>query len=403
MTWHEIKPKSHSQPSGRFDAQTWVDDQKHVWLYGGKRVIRINGSEVKQHLHDLWKFNPRSNEWSKIAYQNSSKQPQFNRGVSCFCRGKAFIFGQQIQKKSPELWVYNMSSNVWSLIPSNIKNIQGCLAMWCKQDSGMILLLCYENTSAVKLWIFKITSGNWSSQTFTNKTKFANTSNGNISELSQMSVWNQPRGLVYIYMWSHSDSSTRKNSVLLSISHDDVVVTKVNNTKLEYMSNRKGFIRWIGSHGNLHLLGGRITNSSAAHWMLNMSDYTWVTVDSKNHKPSSRAGACFWQVDGNLLLFGGYKKDDEGRIIVLNNFWLGNTSKPVVVRPTPTNRNLPGDTLGLSLATKLIISLVTLFVVMAVSIRLCYKRELNQLMSRLQKNQVLYHLVSQESDKSTRL
>lgn len=397
--------KRRSQPSGRFNAQTWVDDQKQLWLYGGRRVIRINGSDIKQlHLHDLWKFNPGSYQWSKITNQNSSKQPQFNRGSSCFCRGEAFVFGHQ--KKFPELWVYNISSNSWNLIqsPSNIKNTQDCFAMWCNQDSGIISMLCHENTVVMKLWIFKITSGIWSSQTFSNK--FTNTSDRSIS--SQISVWNDPDGLVYVYMWSHSNQNIGKNSVLLSISHDDIVITEVNDTKQEYMSNRKGFIRWIDSHGNLHLLGGRITNvttnSSAAHWMLNLSDYTWVTVNSKNIKPSARAGACFWQVDGNLWLFGGYRKDGEGQMVVLNDFWIGNTSRPVVVhRPTLVDRNLPGDTLGLSLVNKLIISLVTLFVVMAVSVRLCYKRELNQFMSRLQKNRVLYHQLSQEGDKSTRL
>ena len=402
LNWNEISTRNLTQPQGRFDAQVWVDNQKQIWLYGGKSVIRIHGSDVIQHLCDLWKFDPRLHHWYKIAHQNSSKQPKINRGFSCFCQGQAFVFGHQIEKKFPELWAYNITSNFWSLVPHNIKNTENCFAMWCSLDSD-VSLLCYGNTNAVKLWIFKITSGNWSSKILTDKINFTDTSNRNVS--SHFSIWNNPYGLVCIYIWSNSN--IRKKSVLLFVGHHGISITKVNNTKQEYSSNRKGFMRWIDSHGNLHLLGGGvsyITTHSASHFMLNMSDYSWSTVNSKHvNQPSSRVRACFWQVDGNLWLFGGFKRNGKGRMVVFNDFWIGNSSKYTVPRQTPVNHQLPGDTLGLSLVNKLIISFVTLIVVIAISVRLCYKRELNLLMSRLQKNRVVYHQLSQEGDKSTRL
>ena len=400
LNWHEISTWNLTQPQGRFDAQVWVDDQKQIWLYGGKSVVRIHGSDVIKHVCDLWKFNPRSRHWSEVAHQNLSKQPQINRGFSCFCHHQAFVFGHQIGKSFPELWAYNISSNFWSLVSHNIKNTEKCFAMFCNLDSD-VYLLCHENTNVIKLWIFKITSGNWSSKTLSDKINLTDTSNRNVS--SHFSIWNICFGLSNIYIWSNPN--IRKKSVLLSVGRHDISIRKVSNTKQEYLSNRKGFIRWIDSHGNLHLLGGRISNittHSASHLMLNMSDYSWSTVNSKNvNQPSLRVGACFWLVDGNLWLFGGYRRDGKGGMVVFNDFWFGNSSK---TRPRQTvSHKLPGDTLGLSLVNKLIISFATLIVVIAISVRLCYKRELNLLMSRLQKNQVVYHQLSQEGDKSTRL
>jgi hypothetical protein len=401
LNWHEISTGNLSWPRGRFDAQVWVDNQKQVWLYGGKSVVRSNGSNVKQYLHDMWMFNPKSQHWFEIARQNSSKQPKFSKGFSCFCHGQAFVFGQQIEEKFPKLWAYSISSMFWHLVPHSIKNTENCFAMWCNLDSD-ISLLCYEN-AVMKLWILKITSGNWSSKTLPDSLKFTDISHRNVSKLSHFSIWNIPYGS-NVYMWSFP--SFGKPSLLLSVVHGDIAISKVSNTKLEYLSNREGFIRWVSSDGNLHLLGGRMSNvtTNSSHWMLNVSDHTWGMVNSRDlNKPSSRVGACFWQVDGNLWLFGGYRRDGNERVVVLNDFWIGNSSKPMVHQRTAVNHTLPGDTLGLSLTNKLIISVITLLVVMAVSVRLCYKRELNRLLSRLQKNRVLYHQVSQEGDKSTRL
>ena len=300
-----------------------------------------------------------------------------------------------------------MSSNFWNLIKSEntVKDEKDCFGMWCNNHSGVISLLCNHNASFMKLWIFKISTEIWASQFLNNKIKFISTSGRNIS--NQISVWNSGNGYIYMYKWLYGEQNINKSSALLSISPHDIIVTELNNTKMEYMSNRKGFIRWIDNHNNLHLLGGKITNLtkniSAAHWMLNTTTYTWITVQSKILKPSSRAQACFWQAGGNLWLFGGYRKYSKEEIDILNDFWIGNTTHQVVMWPSSVNNKLPGDTLKLSLVNKLIISLFVLLVVMAISIRLCYKRELNQLMSRLQKNRVVYHELSQEGDKSTRL
>lgn len=412
MKWHEIKAK-HWQPSGRFDAQTWVDETNQLWLFGGQRVIRINGSAVIQHLDDLWKFNLNSCEWFKVDHQqNSTMRPKLFFGFSCFCHGKVFVFGHPVRKKIPELWVYNMSSNVWNLMQIKKKGSStgGCFALQCNPESGNVSLLCQAKASVLKSWIFNAISGTWSSGMFTNKINFKNTTGRNVSLASQISLWNNPIGVLFVYIWPHSNLTVRKNSVLLSVRNDGILIAKVNNTEMEYMSDRKGFIRWIDSHGNLHLLGGRIANtkSPAEHWMLNTSDYTWVIINSKNlSKPSLRAGACFWHVSGDLWLFGGHTKDGKGNTIVLNDFWKHGYYNSKRVKPqilfTGKCKNLSGDTLGLSLAHKLIISVVTLIVVMAISIRLCYKRELSQLLSRLQKNRVLYHQLSQEGHKSTSL
>ena len=415
MTWHEVSglsAKHRAQPSGRFDAQTWVDDQHQLWLYGGK-VIRINGSEV-QHLRDLWKFNPVSYQWSKVPCQNSSELPQFGKALSSYCLGNTFVFGHQIHKKIAKLWAYNVTSQFWSLIksPANIlENAQDCFTMWCNEDSGTMSLLCHQDKSVMILYyrIYKISTGVWGSQTFINEVNFTIAFGKNISKSRGISVWKKLGDLAFVYIWSNSNPHTLKSSALVSISHKGIVATEVNNTRPEYMSNRKGFIRWIDNNGNLNLLGGRITNistnSSAAHWMLNTSSYKWSMVISKTVKPGTRFGACSWQVGDNLWLFGGYRKDGQGHVVVLNDFWIANTNKSGVHPSTaPTNTSsLPGDTLGLSLVHKLIISVVVLLVVMAISIRLCYKRELNQLMSRLRKNRVLYHQLNQEGDKSTRL
>ena len=396
----------HAQPSGRFDAQTWVDNQQQLWLCGGKKIV--NRSEV-QYLCDLWKFNPASYQWFRIPPRNSSELPQFAKALSSYCLGNAFVFGRRIHKKIPELWIYNISSKFWNLIqsPRNIFNdVHDCFTMWCDKHSGIISLLCHQDKNAMKLWIYKITAGIWGSQTFINEVNFTSASG---KKSRKISVWQELGDMVFVYVWSNSNPRLMKNSALVSISHNEIVVTEVNNTKIEYISNRKGFIRWIDNNGNLHLLGGRIANvtnnSSAAHWMLNTTNHIWVMINSKKLKPGTRAGACSWQVGDNLWLFGGYREDGQGHMAVLNDFWFANTNRPVVCLPTtPTNKTfLPGDTLGLSLVHKFIISGVILLFVMVISIRLCYKRELNQLISRLRKNRVLYHQLNQEGDKSTRL
>ncbi|XP_028398602.1 uncharacterized protein LOC114522170 [Dendronephthya gigantea] len=405
LVWRQISAKSGNRPSGIFDALTWADDRYQLWLFSGKKVVRKNESEVKKDVYELWKFNQESYKWIKVVHKNSSGYPKLSNGLSCFCHGRAFVFGQQVHNNESELWAYNISSNAWNLIQTvnHFGDMNGCFALWCDKSSDSLSLICHSNMDAIKLWVFKLKTMNWEPINITERIHV----DEGISKLDQFSLWNDEHdGLVFMYVWSSQNMS--KDSVLLSISHDNVAISKVNITKPEYWSSRNGFVRWVDDNSNLHLLGIASTGSvnTSVHWMLKSSNLTWIQSRSRYPDPSPRFGANVWQVDGNVWLFGGYRKDKEGHVVVLDDLWIGisiTDSKPVIPQPTHVNHDLPGDTLGLSLTNKLIISMVTLCIVLAVSIRLCYKRELNKLMSGLKKNRVLYHQLSQEGDKSTRL
>lgn len=402
ITWHKIKPNSFLKPSARFGALTWMDDQNLLWLFGGKNFSKFGDTESRKQLKDLWTFNPKTFKWYNIPNRNMSTIPQFTDGLSCFSGGLAFLFGHNsymVKASSKlldnELWAYNISSNSWSVIdlPEEVKNSPKCLALWCNHNPSAVSFFCISNTTtSLQVWTYTVKANQWMSLSINTSTDYFM-----LLKSGEYSTWADASGTAYIYLWPTGNSS---NSSILSVTHNKITFIQVIDQSPEY---RSGFIHWIDSNGNLHLFGGEKCNSTHVYsdeWMFDITRYKWVSMKLHKPNPSPRNYASFWKVGNSLWVHGGYMRDTKHDMVVLQDLWFGKTSSHVV--PTP-EYHLPGDTLGLSMVHKLIISGLILLVVITISLRLCYKRELNQVLSQLKKRRVPYQQLSQEGDRSSRL
>ncbi|XP_046847548.1 uncharacterized protein LOC124441156 isoform X2 [Xenia sp. Carnegie-2017] len=396
LVWNRVSMNDHVQPRGCYKAQSWVDNKEQLWLFGGVTYTSKNGSNVLKYVHDLWRFELKFHKWQKMDYKHLSNSPTFiDKGLTSYCLGDAYIFGHILHKKNERLWLYNMSSNIWKYLHYPRNNTgYSCVAMWCNETLTVIKLLCLKQ-NIIKLWHYGIVTKNWSLHMSTLLTK--SVKNSHLLFLSSKYVWSYP-GLL-------------SASKLLIVKNNVFSVLQVNKTGKEFFATRKGFVRWIDRMGNLNLLGGKVSryaasNYSSDHWMLNMSNHIWVKIMSKSVKPRARFGACVWYVKDQLWLFSGYRKDSKGHIVIERDLWKGRIVYPqadIHSKTKASEDNLPGDTLKLSLINKLIISMATLCIVMVISIRLCYKRELYQVLSKMSKQRVVYHQVSQEGEKNNRL
>lgn len=60
-------PAPGNIPSARYGSASWVDQQGHLWLFGG--------DVCSNYQNDLWEFDPTTNEWAFIAGSTSGKPP----------------------------------------------------------------------------------------------------------------------------------------------------------------------------------------------------------------------------------------------------------------------------------------------------------------------------------------
>jgi gliding motility-associated-like protein len=57
-------PSPHNQPSGRYNALSWVDHSGNFWLYGGTESLQ--GTAIGVATAELWKYDPHSNQWTFV-------------------------------------------------------------------------------------------------------------------------------------------------------------------------------------------------------------------------------------------------------------------------------------------------------------------------------------------------
>ena len=370
--------------------------------------MKTNETERIQMLNDTWKFNPKTIRWYHVLSTNTSKLPHNLDGLmSCSCAGLGFSFGTRFHgnKSFHELWTYNISSNLWNLkeLPKEIKSgYDHCFALSCNNNLSAISLLC-SNSTSLQMWTFTVRMDMWVSKSIPSTEIFRNLISKNVSKSNMNLIWaTSLENTVYVYHWSLGNPN---NSVLLTITHTNTTITHVPP---HGPACRTRSITWIDSTSNLYVLGGKKCDSTqlySDHWMFNVKDYNWMSLNLNKPNPKQRSYACSWLVGGSLWVYGGQFQNNKGVTKVLSDIWLGEPSKHVVLVPVPVipDHHLPGDTLGLSMVDKLIISGLVLLVVMAVMVRLCYKRELNQMLMQLKQRRVPYHQLSQEGDRGSRL
>ncbi len=53
-------------PAGRLSAESWVDKNGNLWMFGGDASVLGNGNVFSSVMNDLWMFDIRTNEWTWI-------------------------------------------------------------------------------------------------------------------------------------------------------------------------------------------------------------------------------------------------------------------------------------------------------------------------------------------------
>jgi len=64
-------PAPSNAPGGRRSAESWLDPEDNLWLFGGES----RGPSGDGHLNDLWKFDPETLEWTWISGNMAADQP----------------------------------------------------------------------------------------------------------------------------------------------------------------------------------------------------------------------------------------------------------------------------------------------------------------------------------------
>ena len=57
-------PGPHNIPGARFLANSWIDQEGNLWIFGGEGYD--SGRGLFENLNDMWEFNPRTGEWTCI-------------------------------------------------------------------------------------------------------------------------------------------------------------------------------------------------------------------------------------------------------------------------------------------------------------------------------------------------
>ncbi|MGH9615216.1 MAG: kelch repeat-containing protein [Acidobacteriaceae bacterium] len=272
-------------PGGREGAGVWTDVNGNFWLFGGHSVDE-NG--VLAYGNDLWEYVPSKGTWTWMSGANVlSNQTAGPIGVygTIGIPSTTNVPGGRV---SPVTWS-DSSGNLWLFGGAGVDSIG-------------------SEGSLNDLWEFSPSTKTW-------------------TWIGGSSVVGGPSG--------ESDA----------VGQPSMYGTKGTPSTTNFPGGRWKAVSWIDSKGDLWLFGGFGANLVGSEgdlddlWEFDPTDKTWTwisgssasdvsgaygiqNVASPSNVPGARDSAISW-VDhsGHLWLFGGYGRDANGTLGVLNDLW----------------------------------------------------------------------------------
>ena len=312
-------PASGNQPGSRYNANTWIDGNGNLWLYGG---FGYDQSWNGGWLNDLWEYNFATNQWTwqggptsmscpwacsgpgaygSLGIPASGNIPAGREGATSWndSRGNFWLFGGYSPDNTDyknvmnnELWVLNSSSKEWTWMGGagaggsnfNQAGVYGTLGTpGAGNTPGARWLASGWSDSSGNLWLF----GGDGFDTF-----------GNRDDLNDLWVFNP---VTLEWAWMDGDKSTTN--------------CQPNGC------GQPGIYGTMGTPAQGNLIGGRY---GASTWYLSNGDF-WV--------------------------FSGWGAGPYGPIGDLGDMWLFQPSVPPTATPTfslPTGDYTSTQTVTLS-------------------------------------------------------
>lgn len=336
-------PSPQNVPSSRYLSTSWTDSSGYLWLFGGLDYRWTSTANIV-YSNDLWRYDPRANEWTWVSGSNTLNQPSVYgiQGVasptnipgarSDVCRwvdssGSLWLFGGSGYNGTlNDLWKYNPSTNEWTWIHGS--NTNGQPGVYGRQGAASPTNVPGARSGSVSwtdslgnLWLF----GGWG--TTTTALQY-----GSLNDLWKY----DPNTNQWTWM-SGSDTTAQNGSY----------GTKGVASSTNGPGARQNSISWTDSAGNLWLFGGigygYMMNGNLGYlndlWKYDThsSKWTWISgsntinqpgvygtqgLGSPKNVPGGRRYSVSWTDSlGNFWLLGGSGYATANSAGALNDLW----------------------------------------------------------------------------------
>ena len=334
---------SANVPGARTNSVTWTDASGNLWLHGGQGRDR-NGSSG--YLNDLWKYNTSNNTWTWVkgsdlvnpngVYGTKGATSLSNIPGGRFAsvsfqdaNGFLWLFGGYGRDKNGsfgilnDLWKYNISTNVWTWVSGDdIVNQSGAYG-----SKGVSAI---SNKPGARYYASGTIDANDNFWLYGGDGYDKNGSWSGTNDLWKYQIATNR------WTWVSGSDVINQNGV-----YNTKGVSSVNNMP----GSRRGSNLIIDANGGIWLFGGNGIDKNGSWsnlndiWTFNTSinEWTWVHgsdiinqpgiygtkgVSSLNNVPGARNySTALKDVDGNLILFGGFGYDATGTSSYLNDLW----------------------------------------------------------------------------------
>jgi hypothetical protein len=344
-------PSALNVPGGRNSAVSWIDNAGNLWMFGGYGVtVGGDGGSRGADLNDLWRYDPRANEWTWMSGGTTGDLPGVygtqnvaaasnlpgarDSGVSWIDKsGNLWLFGGSGYANTAgllnDLWEYSPASNLWTWIggsnSSYAPGVYGAPSPDSDVPGGREMAVSWTDRSG-NFWLF----GGEATYLVNGDT---------ITSLAN-DLWQYtPTTRV----WTHISGATTGAAPGVYGSQG-VPAANAPGARAEATS-------WLDTAGNLWLFGGTVTFLIDGKVETNLGDdvweyspatrlWTWVEgadvccefttavlqspgVPVGGDDPGARSYAMSWRdLSGNLWLFGGYPANESPNVAELyNDLW----------------------------------------------------------------------------------
>lgn len=331
-------------PGARQDASTWKDNDGNFWLFGGNGLDKNGNKGV---LNDLWKYDPRTSQWTWISGGN-----RINQSGSYGTKGSAAPANMPASRSGSIIWMDNagklwlFGGNVFSYADGNSVRLELRNDLWK-----------YDPVSNTWTWI---SGSDLESQAGVYGIRGTADQANMPGARNQSRGWKDASGNFWLFGGSGKDKNEFGQGSLNDLWKYDLIANKwtwVSGSDTLNQSGvygtqglagsenipgaRNGYITWADNAGNFWLFGGDGVDINGSSGLLNdlwkydliTNQWTWVagsdvrnqsglygtmgTADDTN-TPGARSNSISWKDDlGNLWLFGG----NGGRRASLNDLW----------------------------------------------------------------------------------
>ncbi len=282
-------PSPTNFPGSRVWAQTWTDTNGNLWLFGGF----LPEADALYSLNDLWKYDPKANEWTWMSGSNSPPCAVIQSNPSC---GQSGVYGTQ-----------------GTAAAGNTPGSRYYAAAWADANGHLWLFGGFGFDSIGQfgvlndLWEFDPSTNQWTWQGGGSTVPGTGYGLGGIfGTEGTFSSSNHPGGLMLEDVWhDHNDHTW----LFGGWGYDANDVNGLPNNLWQFEPSP---VEWAWMDGS----------SDFSSLWVQPSVYGTMGTPAPGNIPGTRWNGSTWTgPDNKLRLFGGQGYDSKGNSGYLNEFW----------------------------------------------------------------------------------